>query len=110
MTSRTEQIKTGLFAVVLVIAGVFAFYLVTTSAESSSNEARYQNMVRQELENRRQHILTECKPTGRQNITTRSKMRVGYTTNGDFTVTPGEQIVVKNEYECPDGTTTFLWD
>lgn len=106
----SERAKTILSALVfLVILGLLLMIFIPI-IDASSREADYRQMVKQELENRRQHILTKCKPTGRQNITTESKMRVGYTTNGDFTVTPGERILVKNEYECPDGTTTFLWD
>lgn len=106
--SRTEQLKTVAFVAALLVAGIFCFHLLVMSAETSRNEAAYQSQVRNEQEARRQSILTKCKPTGRQNISTESKLRVGYTTNGDFTLTPGEKIVVKNEYECPDGTRTYL--
>lgn len=107
MSGRTKTILSAL--AFLVILGLL-FKIFMPIIEASGREADYRQMVKQELENRRQHILTECKPTGRQNITTRSKIQTGYTTNGDFAVPRGETIIVKNEYECPDGTTTFLWD
>lgn len=89
MSDRTKE--------VLSIIGFLLFLFVVIAG------VVFAAVQEQEAKERQQAAVRNCTATGHQRFEKKDSVSIGMSTSGEIVTTPIKEIVILNEYLCPDG-------
>jgi len=93
MSEKTKEI--------LVVLGCLAFLAVMITAIIVSS------IQAQKTKNLERTLVRDCTATGYQRVEKRGSASFGVSASGNLVAVPTDEIIIYNEYLCPDGTKRY---